>query len=68
MKKVDKQSITKRPPNIEFQKSAPGVFYVALKNSNFNTYFFAECVIFCTFLDVKRQGFSKKASKLLYLS
>ena len=42
-------------------------FWVALKNSNLRTLFYAECVIFCTILDVKRQGISKIASKLLYL-
>ena len=61
------QSLSKRPPNMEIQKSAPRVFLVALKKSNFNTLILAECVIFCTFLDVKRQGVSKMASKLLYL-
>ena len=52
MKKVDKQSITKRPPNMEFQKSAPRLFLVALKKCNLNTLQWAECVIFGTFLDV----------------
>ena len=60
-------SITKRPPNMELQKSTPRVFYGALKKSNFNTLVWAEYVIFCTLLDVKRLGISKMASKLLYL-
>ena len=52
----------KRPPNMEFQKE---IVLVALKNNNLNTLFYAECVIFCTFLDVK--CFSKMASNILYL-
>ena len=68
MKKVDKQYITKRPSNMELKKSALRVFLVALKNSNFNTLFCAKCVIFSTFLDLKRQEISKMASKILYLS
>ena len=45
----------------------PRVFLVALKKSNLNTLILTECVIFCTFLDVKRQGILKMVSKLLYL-
>ena len=41
------------------KKSAPRVFLVALKKSNLNTHFWAECVTFCTFLDVKRREFQK---------
>ena len=47
------QSITKRPPIIEFQKFAPRV-------ERRMCYFF-------TFISLKRQGISKMASKLLYL-
>ena len=50
------------------QNSAPRVFLVALKKSKLNTLFWVECVIFCTFLNVKRQFISKMSSKLLFLS
>ena len=43
------------------KKSAPRVFLVALKKSRLSTLIFAECVIFCTFLNVKGQGISKMA-------
>ena len=61
------QSLSKRLPNMEIQKSVPRDFLVALKKSNLNTFILAECIIFCTFLDVKGQGILKTASKLLYL-
>ena len=53
------QFISKDPPKMEIKKSTPRAFLVALKNSNLNTLILAECVIFCTFLDVKCRKFQK---------
>ena len=41
------------------KKSAPTVFFVALKKSNLNTLILTECVTFFTFLGVKDREFQK---------
>ena len=58
------QSLSKRTPNMEIQKSAPRVFLVALKKSHFNTLILAECVIFFYFPKCKKAGHFKNGLKI----